>query len=54
MLHGRVAYHELEGVTVDLGERERIVRAHGGDIRVHSDSGRTRFDVLLPRAPDSN
>src|SRR5690348_6489355 len=25
MLHGRVAYHDLEGVTVDLGERERIV-----------------------------
>ena len=29
MLHGRVAYHELEGVTVDLGERERIVRDLG-------------------------
>jgi ribulose-5-phosphate 4-epimerase/fuculose-1-phosphate aldolase len=25
MLHGRVAYHHLEGVTVDLGERQRIV-----------------------------
>ena len=29
MLHGRVAYHDLEGVTVDLGERERIVRDLG-------------------------
>jgi len=29
MLHGRVAYHELEGVTVDLAERERIVRDLG-------------------------
>ena len=29
MLHGRVAYHELEGVTVDMGERERIVKDLG-------------------------
>jgi ribulose-5-phosphate 4-epimerase/fuculose-1-phosphate aldolase len=29
MLHGRVAYHELEGVTVDLTERERLVRDLG-------------------------
>jgi ribulose-5-phosphate 4-epimerase/fuculose-1-phosphate aldolase len=29
MLHGRVAYHELEGVTVDTGERGRIVRDLG-------------------------
>jgi ribulose-5-phosphate 4-epimerase/fuculose-1-phosphate aldolase len=29
MLHGRVAYHDLEGVTVELGERERIVRDLG-------------------------
>src|SRR5574338_341483 len=29
MLHGRVAYHALEGVTVDTGERERIVRDLG-------------------------
>jgi ribulose-5-phosphate 4-epimerase/fuculose-1-phosphate aldolase len=29
MLHGRVAYHELEGVTVDMGERERIVEDLG-------------------------
>jgi ribulose-5-phosphate 4-epimerase/fuculose-1-phosphate aldolase len=29
MLHGRVAYHELEGVTVDLAERERLVRDLG-------------------------
>jgi ribulose-5-phosphate 4-epimerase/fuculose-1-phosphate aldolase len=29
MLHGRVAYHELEGVTVDTGERSRIVRDLG-------------------------
>lgn len=29
MLHGRVAYHDLEGVTVDTGERERIVRDLG-------------------------
>jgi len=25
MLHGRVAYHELQGITVDLAERESIV-----------------------------
>jgi ribulose-5-phosphate 4-epimerase/fuculose-1-phosphate aldolase len=29
MLHGRVAYHELQGVTVDLAERESIVRDLG-------------------------
>src|SRR5574338_418978 len=29
MLHGRVAYHDLEGVTVDTGERSRIVRDLG-------------------------
>lgn len=29
MLHGRVAYHDLEGVTVDTAERERIVRDLG-------------------------
>ena len=42
------------GLGLGLFISQRIVRAHGGDIRVHSDSGRTRFDVLLPRAPDSN
>lgn len=29
MLHGRVAYHELQGVTVDTNERESIVRDLG-------------------------
>ena len=29
MLHGRVAYHEFEGITVDEGERERLVRDIG-------------------------
>jgi ribulose-5-phosphate 4-epimerase/fuculose-1-phosphate aldolase len=29
MLHGRVAYHDLEGVTVDLAERESLVRDLG-------------------------
>lgn len=29
MLHGRVAYHDLEGVTVDTAERGRIVRDLG-------------------------
>ena len=29
MLHGRVAYHDLQGVTVDMGERESIVRDLG-------------------------
>ena len=29
MMHGRVAYHDLEGVTVDTGEREGIVRDLG-------------------------
>ena len=29
MLHGRVAYHELQGVTVDLAERESLVRDLG-------------------------
>jgi ribulose-5-phosphate 4-epimerase/fuculose-1-phosphate aldolase len=29
MLHGRVAYHDLQGVTVDLAERESIVRDLG-------------------------
>jgi ribulose-5-phosphate 4-epimerase/fuculose-1-phosphate aldolase len=29
MLHGRVAYHEFEGITVEDGERERLVRDIG-------------------------
>jgi len=29
MLHGRVAYHDLEGVTVDMDERQRLVRDLG-------------------------
>src|SRR6059058_1198794 len=29
MLHGRVAYHELQGVTVDLAERTSLVRDLG-------------------------
>ena len=29
MLHDRVAYHELQGITVDLAERESIVRDLG-------------------------
>ncbi len=29
MLHGKVAYHEFEGVTVDPGEQERLVRDLG-------------------------
>src|SRR5687767_6809179 len=28
MLHGQVAYHDLQGVTVDLREREGLVRNH--------------------------
>ncbi len=29
MLHGRVAYHEFEGITVDEGEKDRLVRDIG-------------------------
>jgi ribulose-5-phosphate 4-epimerase/fuculose-1-phosphate aldolase len=29
MLHGRIAYHEFEGVTVEPGEKERLVRDIG-------------------------
>jgi ribulose-5-phosphate 4-epimerase/fuculose-1-phosphate aldolase len=29
MLHGLVAYHDFEGITVDPGERERLVRDIG-------------------------
>ena len=29
MLHGRVAYHDLQGVTVELAERESLVRDLG-------------------------
>ena len=29
MLHGRVAYHDFEGITVDEGEKERLVRDIG-------------------------
>ncbi|HEX6320144.1 MAG TPA: class II aldolase/adducin family protein [Burkholderiales bacterium] len=29
MLHGKVGYHEFEGVTVDPGEKERLVRDLG-------------------------
>lgn len=28
-LHGRVAYHDFEGITVDEGERERLVKSIG-------------------------
>jgi ribulose-5-phosphate 4-epimerase/fuculose-1-phosphate aldolase len=30
MLQGQVAYHEFEGITVEEGERERLVRDIGG------------------------
>ena len=29
MLHGRVAYHDFEGITVEPGEKERLVRDLG-------------------------
>ena len=29
MLHGQVAYHDFEGISVDLGERDRLVRNIG-------------------------
>ena len=28
-LHGMVAYHDFEGISVDLGERERLVKSLG-------------------------
>ncbi len=28
-LHGRVAYHDFEGITTDVGEQDRIVRSLG-------------------------
>ncbi|MBE3637192.1 class II aldolase/adducin family protein [Mangrovicoccus algicola] len=28
--HGRIAYHDYEGIALDLGERERIVASLGG------------------------
>ena len=30
MFYGRVAYHEFEGISLDLSERERLVRDMGG------------------------
>jgi len=29
MLHGKVAYHDFEGITVEPGEQERLVRDLG-------------------------
>jgi ribulose-5-phosphate 4-epimerase/fuculose-1-phosphate aldolase len=29
-LHGKVAYHDFEGITVEPGEKERLVRDLGG------------------------
>jgi ribulose-5-phosphate 4-epimerase/fuculose-1-phosphate aldolase len=29
-LHGQVAYHDFEGITVEPGEKERLVRSLGG------------------------
>ncbi|HWD22346.1 MAG TPA: class II aldolase/adducin family protein [Burkholderiales bacterium] len=29
MLHGRVAYHDFEGITVEAGEKERLIRDLG-------------------------
>ena len=29
MLHGRVAYHDFEGITVEEGEKERLLRDIG-------------------------
>jgi ribulose-5-phosphate 4-epimerase/fuculose-1-phosphate aldolase len=29
-LHGEVAYHDFEGISVDLSERERLVKSLGG------------------------
>jgi ribulose-5-phosphate 4-epimerase/fuculose-1-phosphate aldolase len=28
-LHGQVAYHDFEGISIDLGERERLVKSLG-------------------------
>lgn len=42
------------GLGLGLFISQRIVRAHGGDIGVCSDAGRTRFEVRLPRAASSN
>ena len=41
-----------EGVGLGLSVALGIVRAHGGDIRAHSESGRgSTFEVFLPRLP---
>jgi ribulose-5-phosphate 4-epimerase/fuculose-1-phosphate aldolase len=29
MMHGKIAYHEFEGITVETGEKERLVRSIG-------------------------
>jgi len=42
------------GLGLGLFITQSIVRAHGGDIGVCSDAGRTRFEVRLPRTASSN
>ncbi len=43
-----------QGLGLGLFITQRIVRAHGGDVRVHTSAGKTRFEVLLPRRTSPN
>jgi signal transduction histidine kinase len=43
-----------QGLGLGLFITRWIVGAHGGHISVHTDAGRTRFEVLLPRNAGSN
>jgi ribulose-5-phosphate 4-epimerase/fuculose-1-phosphate aldolase len=51
MLHGRVAYHDLEGVTVDTDERGRIVRDLGDkDVMILRNHGLLSWGRTLAEA----
>jgi len=51
MLHGKVAYHDFEGITVEPGEQERLVRDLGDKpVMVLRNHGLLAWGLSVPQA----
>ena len=50
MLYGRVAYHDFEGVTIDLDERERMVRSIGDKVVILRNHGLLSWGSTIAEA----